>query len=409
MHTPLRTTVAIALAVLFVVVGLVVALRPRPVGVDVARLERGPMQVAIEEEGRTRVRNLFAVSAPVTGRMLRMAIEVGDPVIAGETTIALMQPAAPAFLDERSRLELQALLGAAEAAVALAEAERTQARSELAFAESELARAEQLVRSAATSERALEKARLDVATRQAALARAEAAVALRASERQSAEARLVGPQVAGAPHHPADEAACCIHVRAPVGGRVLTRISQSERTIAIGTVLAEIGDPGDLEVVVELLSTDAVKVAAGAGAEVVGWGRPRALPATVRRIEPAGFTKVSALGIEEQRVRVVLDLAAPSTSRPELGHDYRVTARILTWQSPATLTVPLAALFRRGGRWAVFELAGDRARTRLLEIGHRNSEVAEVTSGLEAGARVVLHPSDRVADGVRLTPRAAPP
>jgi HlyD family secretion protein len=378
-------------------------LRPRPVSVDLAIVGRGAMRVTIEEEARTRVRSVYTVSAPVAGKLLRIALDAGDVVERDKTTVAVIEPATPPLLDVRARSEAEARVAAAEAAVALSEAELRQARSEAEFAASELKRSEALAKSRTIPDRTLEKARLEADVRQATLARAEAGVAVRQRELDTARASLTGHASAGGIDEP--DGACCVTVRSPVSGRVLKRIQASETVLPAGAPLVEVGDVGDLEIVADLLSADAVRLRPGAEATVTAWGGPETLPARVRRIEPAGFTKVSALGIEEQRVRVVLDFDAPPEVRRRLGHDFRVYVAITTWSAPDVLRVPLSALFRDASRWAVFRVVGGRAELVAVDIGHRNSEHAEIVSGLGPGDRVVLHPSDRVAPGVRLAPR----
>jgi HlyD family secretion protein len=283
--------------------------------------------------------------------------------------------------------------------VALAQAEVNQATAELEFAEGELARARALIKSKTISERALERARSDADTRRAALARAQASLEVRKRELESAQARLTAPNEAWKGEV---SAGCCVTVAAPVSGRVLRLIQESERVVAAGTPLVEIGDPGNLELVVELLSVDAVKIREGAGATVEGWGGGVPLAAKVTRVEPAGFTKISALGIEEQRVRTILKLENPGEAAERLGHEFRVVVKINIYEARNALRVPISALFRQREQWTVYAVEGGRVRTVPIEIGQRNATFAEVTRGLAEGVAVVLHPSDRVADGVRV-------
>lgn len=395
----LAVTLSIGVAAL-----LYVVFRPKPVPVDFAAITGGEMRVTVDEEGKTRVKDIYAVSAPIAGRVLRSPLEVGDIVERDRTTVAVLQPAVPSFLDDRTRNELEALEKAAQFAVQLAAAELEQAKAEFAFAEQELKRANALAPTQAISVRALEKAASDVEVRKAAVARAEASLQLRRRELDSAKARLLMPTDAMAGG--SAPSVCCVQVRAPANGRILKIVTKSEQVLPVGTLLVEIGDPAELEIVVELLSTDAVKIKPGAAATVEGWGGPTSLQAVVERIEPAGFTKVSALGIEEQRVKTVLRLSGPPGIWSALGHDYRVFVRIEAWQAGNVLRVPLSALFREGDRWAVFREQSGRARLTRVDIGHRNTSIAEVTSGLAAGDRVITHPSDRVEDGVRVARRA---
>lgn len=395
----LRRTVMLTVAL--GILGLLLAgLRPAPVQVDLGTVGRGPLAVTVDEEGRTRVRNVFIVSAPISGRVLRTPLEVGDKVERHKTVVAIIEPVAPAFLDARTKRELEALVAAAEAAVNLARAEVAQTKSELQFAETELRRAITLSKSPAGSERALDRAKLDFATRSGNVERALANLEMRTKERDSALARLMGPEGEGQPLLDAK-----VEVRSPVDGRVLRRIHESEKVVTAGTPLTEIGDAHDIEVFIELLSMDAVKVRNGAHAVLEGWGGPIPLPAVVKRVEPAGFTKVSALGIEEQRVRVILDITGNPEDRATLGHDYRVYARITVWSSDDVLRIPISALFRRGDSWATFVMKNGLAQLTKITIGQRNTEYAEVLSGIEPGAKVLLHPSDRVLDGGRIVER----
>ena len=376
------------------------ALWPKAVTVEVAQLRKGPLLVSVDEEGKTRIKDVYTVSAPITGKLVRLSLEAGDPVKKDVSPVAIIEPMAPAFLDVRARRELEAQIEAAKAAVALSEAEINQAVAELEFAQNELKRAQALIRSKTISERALERARIDTDTKQASLARAKAGLEVRKRELESAQARLIGPEEAWKGEVPVG---CCVTVRAPVSGRILRLIQESERVVAAGTPLVEIGDPQNLELVIELLSVDAVKVREGATATVEGWGGTP-LAAKVTRIEPAGFTKVSALGIEEQRVRTILRLQKLEEVGDRLGHEFRVFVKINVYESRDALRVPISALFRKRDQWTVYAVESGRARSVTVEIGQRNSSFAEVVKGLPEGALVVLHPSDRIMENVRIVP-----
>lgn len=384
-----------------VVAALVYALRPQPAGVDVADVSTGPMAVLVEEEGRTRVKQIYTVSAPISGRILRSTLDAGDTVVKDETIVAVIQPADPPFHDLRSRHEIEAQINAAAAAVELASAELRQAESEAEFAETDLIRNKRLVQSGTVPERTLQKAELEAMTRRAAVVRAKAQVELRRRQLDSERAKLIGPEVKA--DHPEPKETCCVNVKAPASGKILRRLHESEKVVLAGTVLFEIGDVAAMEIVVELLSTDAVKIQPGAAVAITGWGGTRVLAARVRRIEPGGFTKVSALGIDEQRVRVILDIETKDIG--VLGHDYRVFAAITSWRSESVLRVPLSALFRHGKDGAVYVVKSGRAARTIVEIDHRNWEVAEVVRGLAANDRVILHPSDRIADRSRIAER----
>jgi len=378
---------------------------PRPVGVDLATVIRGPMEVTVEDDGKTHLRHVYTVSAPLAGKLLRIAAHledhhVGDPVTAGETIVAVMQPMVPSFLDVRSRQELEAAVAAADAAVKLAESEIRRAEAALDFSRTELQRAQSLARSETISAKALDKAKLDVETSEAALASARAQYAVRQSERASAAARLIDPTSVTQQPSPA----CCVQIRAPVSGRILKIIQESEAVIPAGASIMDIGDPLDMEVVADLLSNDAVQIVPGAPVRIDGWGGSP-IRGRVKRVDPAGFLKVSALGIEEQRVRTTIDFVDPLETWVRLGHDYRVIGHVTVWSSENALTVPVGALFRVGDDWAAFAVKDGRARTTRVQIDHRNNRAAEVLSGLSAGDRVVLHPSDRISDGSRVAER----
>jgi HlyD family secretion protein len=397
-----------AVASALTVGGLVWLAWPSPIAVDIASAARTPMQVSIDDEGKTRVRHIYTVSAPVAGKVLRISrpdgketsVHVGDKVIANETVVAVMQPASPGFIDVRSREELQAAVAAADAAIALAEAEIRRIEAALGFSQDELRRAQTLSQTATISSRNLEKAQLDVATNEAALASAKAQLGVRRSERASIAARLIDPASAAAPANPN----CCIQLRTPATGYVLKIIQDSEAVVPAGAPLVEIGDPLDLEIVADLLSTDAVQIKTGSHVQIDGWGGPP-VKGRVARIDRAGFVKVSALGIEEQRVRAIIDFAEPPEAWSRLGHDFRVIVHVQVWSSDDVLNVPVSALFRKGGEWAVYRLDAGRVRATAIKLGRRNAQIAEVISGLSVADGVVLHPSDRVTDGARVAQR----
>jgi HlyD family secretion protein len=381
---------------------IVWALLPQPVPVDMATINKGPLEVTVEDEGVTRIREVYTVSSPILGKMLRSPREVGDKVVANKTLVAEIEPTAPTFLDVRSQRVNEAAVHAAQAAVDLAEAQIKQAKSQLEFARNDLRRAEELAASKTISARALEKAKLDVDSAEAAVASAVATLEVRRRELESAKARLIQP---GEDNTGERTAARFIQVRSPINGVVLKIVAESEQVVQPGAPLVEIGDPGDLEIAVDFLSRDAVRIKPGAAARIESWGGDKMLAARVKRIEPTGFTKVSALGIEEQRVKVILDFTGPESEWRQLGHGFRVIARVVVWHSDDVLQVPLGALFREGENWAVFVVADGRAQRRLVKIGERNLHAARVLDGLKPGEQVVLHPSDRVHDGVRLEPR----
>lgn len=375
---------------------------PQPIPVDIAVVAKELMEVTIDDEARTEVRHIYTISAPIAGRVLRISPprHVGDEVVKDDTVVAVMQPISPSFHDARTHEELQAALAAAQAAVSLADAEVRRIEAVLKYSRAELERAEKLAVTGAISQQALDKARFDVETNEAALASAKAQAEVRRNEQAMIEARLGQPDDAAPPTDPA----CCIQLRAPVTGHILKIVQESEGLVQAGAPLVEIGDPLDLQVVADLLSTDAVRIKPGATVLVDGWGGSP-IRARVTRVDPAGFLKVSALGIEEQRVHTEIDFVDPPAVWSQLGHDYRVIVHVVRWREENALTVPVAALFRRGDDWAVFAVEDGRARVTTVKIGQRNGRIAQVVSGLAAGDRVVLHPSDRVSDGTTVVTR----
>ena len=398
----LRRNFWLGLVVVALAGGFTYAFWPQPVPVDMAIIERGDMLVTIDGDGQTRVREIYVVSAPIPGRVLRIDIHAGDEVTAGKTLLATIRPTDPTFLDRRARLQAESTVKAAEAAFALARAERARVQAELDFARAELGRARKLAARGNLSQRDLDRAVLHERTAVAALAQSKAALSMRSYELETAQAALIQPGADGAP---AEGATCCVDVLAPVDGKVLRVLHESEAVVAAGMPLLELGNPADLEVVVDLLSGDAVRVATGAVVAIEDWGGGNALVGQVRRIEPSGFTKVSALGIEEQRVNVIVDFTESREHWLKLGHGYRVEARIEEWRGAGLLKLPLGALFRDGDDWAVFAVVDGRAVLRRISIGHRNGREAEILDGLGEGDVVVLHPGDRISEGVRIAQR----
>jgi HlyD family secretion protein len=364
-----------------------VALWPATVEVDVTQARRGPLQVTIDEEGQTRVRERFQVSAPVAGRLQRIELEPGDPVTRGRTVLARINPAQPTLLDARMQAELTAAVESARAAEGQARAERARAAAALARAQSSLRRQQELADSGTISRDDLEVAQTALMTTEEALKAADFNVRRAEYDLQVARSRLQQPSAAGRP----------IEIVSPIDGVVLKRMRESEAVVPAGEPLIEVGNFDRLEVIADLLSTDAVRVPPKARVLVEQWGGGRTLEGRVRLVEPSGFTKVSALGVEEQRVNVVIDFVDPGDAARALGDSYRVDV----------LKVPVGSLFRRGEEWAVFVIDGGRARTELVELGQRNASEAQVTNGVEAGRPIVLHPPDTLRDGVRVTVRAA--
>jgi len=388
------------LAVAAVILGLVVmAAWPRRIPVDVAPVERGALRVTLEEEGETRVRERFVISAPVAGNVLRIELAPGDRVVRGKTVLATFQPAAPALLDQRSFAEASAALSAAEADFGRVRSEQARARATAELADSELTRYRNLLVAGAVARQTLDGREASAREAEEALRAAKFAAAAAEHQREMARVRLQTVSAGSA------AGSQVITIRSPIDGVVLKRLRESAAVVPAGEPLVELGDPARLEIVADFLSTDAVRISAGSAALIERWGGESALSGRVRRVEPAGFTKVSALGVEEQRVNVIVDFDDASIARP-LGHGYRVEVGVIVWQAADVVKVPTSALFRRGERWAAFVVERGRARLRPIEIGHRNGVAAEVLSGLSVGEQVVVHPGDALTDGSRVTARA---
>lgn len=385
-----RILTAAALAAFAVL--LVWVFRPDPVPVETAEVTRGDLAVAVEAEGEARIREVIVLSAPITGMLHRVTLHPGDAVVAGQG-VAKIGPVQPTLLDARTRAMAEAGAAAAAAAVDLAQSQLVQAETALAFARTEADRARTLFARAALSQRLLDEAILAERTAEASVASARASLAVRERERQSAEAAVNGADAGGLD--------CCTEVLAPVSGRVLRVLTEDEQVVPASTPIMEIGDLGDMEIIVHVLSQDAVSIATGSLATVTGWGGPD-LAARVIRVDPSATTRVSALGIEEQRVEVRLALteAPPLT----LGHGFRATARITVKIATDVLRVPVGALFRIGGRWAVYAVGDGTATLTPVTIGLRNDEHAEVMDGLPEDALVILHPADSIADGTAVAP-----
>lgn len=385
--------IAAALAVLAF---LVWAFLPRPVEVELAEVALRTLEVAVEEEGEARIREVFTVSATTAGKLQRISLHAGDSVAQGDR-IASIGPAAPVLLDSRSRAVAEASAAAAQAAMDLGRAQLAQAEATRDFTAADVNRATALFQKGAISQRAYDNAIRDQKTAQAAVSSALANLAVREKELESALAVLKSDGTAR----------CCVDILAPVSGRVLRVLTESEQVVQSGTPILELGDPGNLEIVVDLLSSDAVRVAPAAQATVFGWGGP-SIPARVERVEPSAVTRVSALGIEEQRVTVILALEGEPGDWAALGHGFRAITRIAIWQQDGVLTIPVGALFRDGPDWATYIRRDGRAALQKITLGERNEDFAQVLDGLVAGDQVVLHPSDQVQPGVRIVAVATP-
>jgi len=385
------------IAGVIVVLGIVAAaMWPESIEVNAAKVERGPLQVTLDEDGETRVRERFVVSAPVAGRLQRIELEPGDRVVRGKTVVARLSTADAPLLDPRTRVELQAAVEAARAAVGQVQSERDRSTAELTRARTTLERQRQLMKAGAIASDTLDAAETAVATAEEASKAAVFAVSRSEHELQLARARLQAPAPAGR----------SVEVVAPVNGVILKRLRESESVVPVGEPLIEIGDPARIEIVADFLSTDAVRVQQGALVLIDGWGGSDPLQGRVRRVEPAGFMKVSALGVEEQRVNVLIDFDDPAAAG-RLGDGYRVEVRVVMWSEPDVVKVPVGGLFRRGDAWAAFVIDGDLVRLQPVQLGQRNDVEGQVLGGLMPGQTVVLHPPDTLADGARVNVRAS--
>jgi HlyD family secretion protein len=371
---------------------------PRPAAVELAAARPGTLTVAVEEEGKTRVRERYSVSAPVAGFARRITLKVGDPVAAGRE-VAIIEPARAADLDPRSRAQAGARAAAARAARQAAEESARAAAAEEKLAEQELARAEALSQASFVSAAAVDQAKSRLQAARAGRQAADYQIQVARHEVAAAEAALL--QAAALPAGQTQP----VRVQAPVAGRVLAVPHESEGAVQPGQSLIEIGNLEALEVVVEVLSTAAVRIAPGTPVRFDRWGGEGSLEGRVRVVEPAGFTKISALGVEEQRVRVIADFTSPAERWRPLGDAYRVEAAFVLWEGRDVLLIPTSALFRHGDGWAAFVAEAGRARLRALRIGQRNGLDAQVLEGLKAGEQVILHPDDKIADGKRIRAR----
>lgn len=377
-----------------VLAAIISALRPSPIPVEVATVSTGPLTVSVLEEGKTRIRHRYIISPPVAGLLERVELRAGAPIKAGETVLAVIQPQPSSFLDPRSQAEAEARVKGADAARRQREMQVERAKSALTLAEKELVRAKELKSSGAIATKDWDTAENQVNMLTRELSAAEFALQVGEFEFAQAQAALLMQAKSSTtdkvePHK----------IVAPVDGFVLNVFEESAKVVTPGMPVMEVGDPNDLEAEIELLSSDAVGVQVGAPVSIEHWGGDKPLRARVTLIEPGGFTKISALGVEEQRVKIRVDLVEPLPAGKFLGDRYRVEARIITWHSDSVLQVPTGALFRRGNDWMTFLVEGGKARVTKAEILHNNGTSAEVVGGLTQGQRVIVHPPDAVADG----------
>jgi HlyD family secretion protein len=369
---------------------------PQPVLVEVATVGRAPLQVTVEEEGRTRVKDRYVISAPVAGFLRRIALEVGDALVQDQT-VAVLEPLRSEILDPRSRARAEARVDGAQAALKATETRVDAARAQAKFARTEYARNQKLRANHTISQEVLDETETRVLQTAADEQSAQFNVEVARADLEAARTALRYSLADDARTRPVT-----VDLQAPVASRVLRVNHESEGVVAAGEALIEIGDPDRLEVAVDVLSQDAVRIRPRSRVLFYRWGGDTPLEGVVRTVEPAGFTKISALGVEEQRVWIIADLVSPRDRWRSLGDGYRVEAHFILWQNRDVLQAPASALFHHDDHWTIFVVENGRARLRRVEIGHRNGLVAEIVSGLRAGERVILHPDDRIEDGVRV-------
>lgn len=389
----MRRTVYILLAILVLAGVLAWSLAPRPVAVQVASVARGPFEQTIDEDGKTRVRERYVVSAPLAGRIARSGFKAGDAVAAGQA-LAILTPLAPALIDARTQQQLAERAGAAEAARARAQAGMLRAQAALRKSESDLARVRKLSQEGFLSPAQLEQADLDLQLARRELDATRQAVHVADHDLATARAALQLSR-SGTPGE-------TWTVRAPVAGTVLKVMQESEGSVPLGAPLMELGNPAEIEIVSDVLSADAVQIQPGSAVRIERWGGPQALRGQVRRVEPSAFTKVSALGVEEQRVNLVIDMVSPPAEAYGLRDGFRVEVRVVVHREADALRVPVGAIFRQGEDWAVYVADGGRAHVRPVRLGRRNQREAVVLQGLKAGELVVLYPPDSLTEGARV-------
>jgi HlyD family secretion protein len=379
-----------------VLIGL--GFKPKPVPVNTGKVEKRPLEVTVDESGKTRIRDTYLVSAPVTGNMSRIPLRAGDPIAEG-AEITQITPLLPQLLDTRTRAEAAARVDVAGANVKRTRAAISQAEATLEYAKSQAERSEKLRKEGGISEQQYEETQYRLRAAEEDLAAAK--LAARVSENELDTAKTALTSVTGGERR----SAAGVRVTSPAAGRVLRVLQQSEGAVQAGTPLIEIGDPRRLEIVVDVLTTEAVDITQNAHATIERWGGPYPLAARVKYKEPSAYTTRSALGVEEQRVPVVLDIVDDPSRWTELGDGYRVEARIRTAYVADAIAVPASALFREASAWAAFKVNGSHAHKVPVRVGVRTPDFAQVEKGLAVGDEVVLYPSDQVSDGVAVAER----
>lgn len=379
---------------LLIAFGLTFAFWPRPLPVEVETVSSGPMTVTVDDDAVTRIREVFTVTTPFSGRILRIDKHAGDDVIAGETVLYSILPISSGFLDPRTRKQLEAALAAAEDVRDAAKSRVEGAQAALDHARTEFKRSSELLKKGAGTESSLDQAQRELRMAEADLATNKSILLQREAELNQARAALLTPLDTDKDHRDRG-----LEIKASESGKVLRVFQESESTVTAGVPLMEIGNPSDLEIAADLLSREALRISPGDTVSIENWGGEGTLNGRVRLIEPAGTMKVSSLGIEEQRVNVIIDITDPGEKWASLGHGYQVDVRVAVWHGESVLRVSIGSLFRRGESWAVFRIEDGHARLQTIKVGHMSSKYAEVLGGLAEGDKVVAYPSDRVGDG----------
>ncbi len=399
MKPEVRRRILIIAVAMAVALGLLYGFLPKPVEVEVAPAKRGPLRITVEEEGRTRVKDRFIVSAPVAGYLRRIELEIGDTVRKGQA-VALLDPLRSTVLDPRSRAEAEAAVAAARAVLEAAKEKARAAAADAEYSRERNVRMRKLSEGGFISKDDLEQSESEAKKAAANLLSTEAAVTAAKADLTRAESTL-GYSAA----EPSSDSGKTVVVTAPVSGRVLKLHHESEGTVNSGDPLLDIGNPRSLEVKSEVLSADAVKIRKGMPVIFERWGGDQPLTGRVRVVEPAGFTKVSSLGVEEQRALVIADFTSSPEIWESLGDGYRLDASFIIWEGKDVLQVPASALFRKGEGWALFVVENNRARSRTVEVGRRNGLIAEIANGIGEGDPVIIHPDDRLKEGIRIRKR----
>lgn len=383
-----------------IAVAIFVAMQPQPIKADFATVDRGDIQVTVNEDGKTRIKERYVISAPLAGRLLRVDIDPGDLVEANETKLATIEPTDPQLLNPRELASAEARERASEAALKQADPAVETARADLSFAESDLARKRKLKEANTTSAAALQEAERAYRKASEAFRSATFSADIARFELEQARAALMPARKQGE-----NAADWRFEIDSPISGKVLRVFQESSAVVAPGAPLLEVGDPTDLELEIDVLSSDAVKIEPGQRVTIEHWGGEKSLHGSVRLVEPSAFTKISALGVEEQRVNAIIDLLNPVEERETLGDAFRVEVGIIVWEGSDLLRVPVNALFREDDAWMVFVVRAGVAVKQKLDLGHRNVEFAEVMSGLEEDDTVIAHPGDDISDGTNVVAR----